>query len=40
MDRLSLKIPGKPEYIKGTRLFIGSVAANAGFDGALGERTF
>ena len=32
MDRLSLKIPGKPEYIKGTRLFIGSVAANAGFD--------
>ncbi|MCI5697730.1 MAG: ATP-binding protein [Clostridiales bacterium] len=32
MDKLSLKIPGKPEYIKGTRLFIGSVAANAGFD--------
>ena len=32
MDRLSLKIPGKPEYIKGTRLFIGSLAANAGFD--------
>lgn len=32
MDKLSLKIPGKPEYIKGTRLFIGSVAANSGFD--------
>ena len=32
MDKLSLKIPGKPEYIKGTRLFIGSVAANAGVD--------
>ena len=32
MDKLSLTIPGKPEYIKGTRLFIGSVAANAGFD--------
>lgn len=32
MDKLNLTIPGKPEYIKGTRLFIGSVASNAGFD--------
>lgn len=32
MDKLSLKVPGKPEYLTGMRLFIGSVAANAGFD--------
>ncbi|XVG95911.1 ATP-binding protein [Eubacteriales bacterium KG127] len=32
MDRLSLTIPGKPEYITGARLLIGSVAAKAGFD--------
>lgn len=32
MDKLKLTVPGKPEYLTGMRLFVGSVASNAGFD--------
>ncbi len=32
MDNLSIKIPGKPEYLTMVRLAIGSIAKNAGFD--------
>lgn len=32
MDKLKLAVPGKPAYLTGMRLFIGSVAATAGFD--------